>query len=65
MSGSFHKLELPTKGKQMQTLTDINSLVITVNGVDYTFECHSYRKALEILAGQYEVHPDIDSFELM
>ena len=43
----------------------MNSLVITINGTSYTFECHSYKKALEILAGQYSVHPDIDSFELL
>jgi hypothetical protein len=43
----------------------MNSLVITVDGVAYTFECHSYTKALEILAGQYSVHPEIDKFELL
>ena len=43
----------------------MNSLQIVINGVAYTFECHSYTKALEILAGQYEVHPEIDSFEVL
>lgn len=43
----------------------MNSLVIVIDGTSYTFECHSYTKALEILAGQYEVHPEIDSFELV
>jgi hypothetical protein len=42
-----------------------NSLVVVVDGVKYVYECHSYNKALEILAGQYEVSPRIDSFELM
>jgi hypothetical protein len=43
----------------------MNSLVITIDGTSYTFECHSYTKALEILAGQYSVHPEIDKFELL
>jgi hypothetical protein len=43
----------------------MNSLVITVEGVSYTFECHSYTKAIEILAGQYAVHPEIEKFELL
>jgi hypothetical protein len=48
-----------------------NSLVITVNGTPYTFECHSYAKALEILASHWnlwetmETKPVVDSFELV
>jgi hypothetical protein len=53
------------KGEKMAVLEKMNSLVITIDGTTYVFECHSYTKALEILAGQYEVHPKIDSFELV
>lgn len=48
-----------------------NSLVIKVNGRSYVFECHSYDKALEILADHYalwqeqEHKPTLDSFELV
>jgi hypothetical protein len=42
-----------------------NSLVVIVDGVKYVYECHSYSKAMEILAGQYEVTKKIDSFELV
>jgi hypothetical protein len=48
-----------------------NSLVITVNGDTFTFECHSHAKALEILASHYnlwetmETKPVLDSFELV
>ena len=49
----------------MAVLEKMNSLIITISGTSYVFECHSYTKALEILAGQYEVHPNIDSFELV
>jgi len=48
-----------------------NSLVITVDDTSYTFECHSYAKALEILASHYnlwetmETKPSLDSFELV
>jgi hypothetical protein len=48
-----------------------NSLIITVDGSSYTFECHSYAKALEILASHWnlwetmETKPSIDSFELV
>ena len=48
-----------------------NSLVITVDGSSYTFECHSYDKALEILASHHalwetmETKPVLDSFELV
>jgi hypothetical protein len=46
-------------------LETMNSLVVIIEGTKYVYECHSYTKALEILAGQYEVHPKIDSFELV
>jgi hypothetical protein len=46
-------------------LETMNSLVVIIDGTKYVYECHSYTKALEILAGQYEVHPKIDSFELV
>lgn len=49
-----------------------NSLVISVNGSSYVFECHSYNKALEILASHFnmwkerdEPMPEVDSFELV
>jgi len=42
-----------------------NSLVVCVDGMRIVYECHSYSQALEILAGQYEVSPQIDSFELV
>jgi len=54
--------EIEQKEKENKKM---NSLVITIDGTEYTFECHSYRKALEILAGQFSVHPEIDSFELL
>jgi len=50
----------------------INSLVISVDGVTYTFECHSYDKAIEILASNYNLwnierqeFPTVDWFELV
>lgn len=46
-------------------LETMNSLVVVIDGTTYVYECHSYTKALEILAGQYEVNPKIDSFELV
>jgi hypothetical protein len=49
----------------MAVLETMNSLVVVVEGTKYVYECHSYTKALEILAGQYAVHPKIDSFELV
>ena len=49
----------------MAVLDSFNSLVIVIDGTTYVYECHSYAKALEILAGQYEVHPKIDSFDLV
>jgi len=48
-----------------------NSLVISINGTEYTFECHSHAKAVEILASHYELwqtmedKPTLDSFELV
>jgi hypothetical protein len=42
-----------------------NSLVVIVDGVKYVYECHSHSKAMEILAGQYEITKKIDSFELV
>jgi hypothetical protein len=49
-----------------------NSLVITVGGDTYTFECHSYDKALEILASHYnlwktsyKIMPIVEKFELV
>jgi hypothetical protein len=49
----------------MAILDTMNSLVVVIDGTTYVYECHSYTKALEILAGQYAVHPQIDSFELV
>ena len=49
----------------MAVLDSFNSLVVVIDGTTYVYECHSYTKALEILAGQYGVHPQIDSFELV
>jgi hypothetical protein len=42
-----------------------NSLVVIVDGMRIVYECHSYSKAMEILAGQYEITKQIDSFELV
>jgi hypothetical protein len=42
-----------------------NSLVVIVEGVKYVYECHSHSKAMEILAGQYEITKRIDSFQLI
>ena len=48
-----------------------NSLVISINGTKYVFECHSYSKAVEILAHNWnlwqtmEDKPTLDSFELV
>jgi len=50
-----------------------NSLVVKVNGDTYVFECHSYSKAVEILASHWnlwnetgrEPLPTVDSFELV
>jgi hypothetical protein len=54
-----------TRENQMSVLETMNSLVVVIDGTTYVYECHSYTKALEILAGQYAVHPQIDSFELV
>jgi hypothetical protein len=43
----------------------MNSLVITINGTRYVYECHSFSKAMEILASQYQITKQIDSFELV
>jgi len=48
-----------------------NSLVITIDGTPYTFECHSYTKAMEILASHWNLwdkqneFPLVNSFELV
>ena len=48
-----------------------NSLVITIEGMPYTFECHSHLKAIEILASHWTMwnlgneFPAVDSFELV
>jgi hypothetical protein len=42
-----------------------NSLVIVVDGVKFVYECHSYKKAAEILADQYAISTAIDSFNLV
>ena len=44
----------------MAVMEKMNSLVVVIDGTRYVYECHSYTKALEILAGQYGVHPQID-----
>jgi hypothetical protein len=62
MQTDNEKKEIEKKEKENKKM---NSLVITVDGTSYTFECHSYTRALEILAGQYSVHPEIDKFELL
>jgi hypothetical protein len=67
--------------RQIRELTDLiaykrnerfNSLVLTVNGTSYTFECHSYDRALEILASHHALwstengpKPTVDKFELL
>jgi len=67
--------------RQIRELTDLvaykrnerfNSLVLTINGTSYTFECHSYDKALEILASHHALwsaedgpKPTVDKFELV
>jgi hypothetical protein len=43
----------------------MNSLVIVIDGMTYVYECHSHSKAMEILAGQYQITTQIDSFELV
>ena len=49
-----------------------NSLVINVDGQTYVFECHSYSKAVEILASHWNLWNEqgdvinrVDSFELV
>jgi len=43
----------------------MNSLVIVIDGTTYVYECHSHSKAMEILASQYQITTQIDSFELV
>lgn len=49
-----------------------NSLVVKVDGDTFVFECHSYSKAVEILAAHWNLWNEsgrpkvsIDSFELV
>ena len=44
----------------------MNSLVvITLDGTRIVYECHSHSQALAILAGQYVITPQIESFKLV
>jgi hypothetical protein len=43
----------------------MNSLIIVIDGMTFVYECHSHSKAMEILAGQYQITTQIDSFELV
>jgi len=49
-----------------------NSLVVKIDGETYIFECHSYSKAVEILASHWNLWNEsdrpmvnVDSFELV
>ena len=33
----------------------MNSLMMTVNGTQYVFECHSYEKVVEIIASHHKL----------
>lgn len=44
----------------------MNSLIITVNGKAYVFECHTYQTAAEIIAGTVAVEgSQIEGWELV
>lgn len=44
----------------------MNSLVITVNGTKFVYECHSFQTAAEIIAGTLAIeNAKIESWELV
>ena len=68
------KVSLANKQRKLMSLANklqpnernkMNSLVIVIDGITYVYECNSHSKAMEILAGQYQITKQIDSFELV